>query len=121
MNNDTTKQVIGKYSDQEKDLIKRFHADTELYEFVRQNLLTGVTGTETDEGKYPLTWMNQVAVKHIGVKGQAGMSVDSEAFTREATAKFEGIGMIEEIFARYDIVANFKEEEPKTKKAPSLK
>jgi hypothetical protein len=115
------KQIIGKYSDQEIQLAKRFYQDTELFQFVKNNLLKGITGTEALNGDFHIDWMNQVAVKHIGVPLQSGAKVDSEAFTQEAMAKYAGINLIEEIFARYEIVANFEEKEKEAKKKPSLK
>ena len=73
------------------------------------------------DGKYHIDWMNQVAVKHIDVPLRNGMQVNKEQFADEAMATHVALQIIEEIFARYDIVANFKEEEKEVKKKPTLK
>lgn len=120
MNSDSTKQIIGKYSDAEKKHVKDF-VNSDFYSFVKDNLLTGATGTELKDGKYHLDWMNQVAVRNISVPLQNGGRVDKEQFAEEAMATHQALQIIEEIFARYEIVANFKEEEKTVKKKPSLK
>lgn len=124
MNPDTEKQVVGRYSDEEKSLARKFLADTSLYKFVKQQLLQGVTSTEQNSeniGAVHTGWLNQLAVKHIGIPLQNGEQVNREAFNRESEAIYAAINLLQETFARLEMVANHKEEVKEVKKKPTLK
>ena len=124
MDNQTTKSVIGKYSDKEKALAKKFYADPELVNFVKRQVLMGVTEVEIDDENVDdihQGWMNQLAVKHIGIPLQNGGQVNEKEFLKDSTAMYTGISRLEEGFARIKLVANFKEETKEAKKKPTLR
>lgn len=124
MDQNTTKQIVGKYSDAEKALAREFFSNKPLYEFVKRQITEGITKAELDSdnlGDLHKGWLNQVAVKHIGIPLQSGGQVNKDGFLEEAQATYKAINLLEEAFGRMDIVANFKETEPEVKKKPSLK
>jgi len=124
MDSNTQKQIVGKYSDVEKNLAKEFFANKPLYDFVKRQITQGITESELDSdniGDLHKGWLNQVAVKHIGIPLQSGGQVNKEGFIEESTATYKAINLLEEAYGRIDIVANFKETETAVKKKPTLK
>lgn len=110
MEEETKKAVRESYTDPQKDLIRKFHSNEQLFTFVQKDLTEGISRfKKAKDSGYALDnngWMHDLIVDHIAAPRQRGIELDREEFARQAEITYEALRIIREIFARYEIVAS---------------
>jgi len=118
---DNTKQIVGRYTEAQQAMIRKFVNDEQFYSFVFKDLTEGVTRL----GDNPLDtngWMHDLVVEHLAVPRQQGQAPNREEFAYRAEVVADALRIVREVLKAYEVVANFDDKPEKEKKEkPTLK
>lgn len=115
---DTKKQIVSRYSDSQKALIRKLVNDENLFNLLFKDLVEGVSRTGTN----PIDsngWMNDLVTEHIAIPRQEGKEPNLGEFYRKSEAIYEAQRMIKEVVASWKIVNDYDDTPKEPTKKPS--